>query len=108
MFNSQQTSTTSIIVNYEPIINPSKTANGFNNYGFKSDFDYLTILNTESFYITSSDIMDVSDIIFVLNQTDRPNSIPSRILNLFNKDISDQLTVLLSKSFSPLKYFFQF
>ena len=52
--------------------------------------------------------MDVSDIIFVLNQTDRPNSIPSRILNLFNKDISDQLTILLSKSFSPLKYFFQF
>lgn len=37
MFNSQQTSATSIIVNYEPIINPSKTANDFNNYGFDNN-----------------------------------------------------------------------
>ena len=103
-------------VNNETITNPSDIANAFNNYFAKvainiqssirffkkKYYDYLPPLNIESFFITTTDSTDVSNIIFSLNQSksDGPNSIPLKILKLLNKDISDQLAILFNQSFS--------
>ena len=62
--------------------------------------DYLPTLNIESFFITPTDSTEISNIVSLLNQdmSDRPNSIPTRILKFLNKDISDQLAFLLNHS----------
>ena len=68
----------------------------------KKYYDYLPPLNIESFFLTPTDSTEVSNIIFSLNQnkSDGPNSIPIKILKLLNKDISDQLAILFTQSFS--------
>ena len=45
---------------------------------------------------------EISNIFSILNQhkIDGPNSIPTKILKLLNKDISGQLAILLNQSFS--------
>ena len=67
---------TAITVDSETITNPSDNANEFNN--------------------------EVSNIIFSLNQdkSDGPNSISIKILNLLNKDMSYQFTIIVNQSFS--------
>ena len=69
---------------------------------YRKYFDYLLPLNIESFFITPGDITEVSNIIFSLNQdkSDGLNSIPTKILILLNKDISDKLAILFNQSFS--------
>ena len=114
--SSNHTFPTAITVNNETITNPSDIANAFNNYfakvainiqssirfSKKKYYDYLPLLNIESFFLTPTDSTEVSNIIFSLNQnkSDGPNSIPIKILNLLNKDISDQLAILFNQSFS--------
>ena len=114
--SSNHTFPTAITVNNETITNPSDIANAFNNYfakvainiqssirfSKKKYYDYLPLLNIESFFLTPPDSTEVSNIIFSLNQnkSDGPNSIPIKILNLLNKDISDQLAILFNQSFS--------
>ena len=96
--------------------NPSDIAYAFSNYfakvamniqssvrfSKKKYYDYLPLLNIESFFLTSTDSTEVSNIIFSLNQnkSDGPNSIPIKIMKLLNKDISDQLASLFNQSFS--------
>ena len=105
-----------IIVNKETITNSSDIVNAFNNYfakvaidiqslirfSKKKYYDYSPPLNIESFCLTPTDSTDVSNIIPSLNQNicDGPNSIPIKILKLLNKNISDQLAILFSQSFS--------
>ena len=94
------------------LTNPS---NAFNNYFTKVAIDiqssirfskkkytYLPPLHIESFFLTPTDSTEVSNIISSLNpgKSDGPNSIPIKILKLLNKDISDQLVILFSQSFS--------
>ena len=114
--NSNHTFPTAIIVNNETITNPSNIANVFNNYfvkvaiGIQSSirfskkkyYDYLPPINMESLFLTSTDSIEVYNIIFSLNQnkSDGPNSIPIKILKLLNKDASDQLATLFNQSFS--------
>ena len=114
--NSNHNFPTAISVNYETITNPSDIANAFNNYfakvalniqssirfSKKKNYDYLPPLNIESFFLTPTDSTEVSNIIFSLNQSNRdgPNSVPIKILKLLNKDISDELAILLNHSFS--------
>ena len=114
--NSDHTFPTAIIVNNETITNPSNIANVFNNYfvkvaiGIQSSirfskkkyYDYLPPINMESLFLTSTDSIEVYNIIFSLNQnkSDGPNSIPIKILKLLNKDASDQLATLFNQSFS--------
>ena len=113
--NSSHTFPTAITVNNETITKPSDMANAFNNYFAKvaidiqssirfskKKYDYLPPPNIESFFLNPTDSTEVSNIIFSLNQnkSDRPSSIPIKILMLLNKDISDQLAILFSQSFS--------
>ena len=95
--NSNHIFPTAITVNSETIT----TANAFNNYfakvaidvqssirfSKKKYYDYLLPLNVESLFITPTDSNEVSNIISSLNQkkSDRPNSIPIKILKLLNK-----------------------
>ena len=106
---------TAITVNNETITNPSDIANALNNYfakvpidiqssirfSKKKYYDYLPPLNIESFFLPPTDSTEVSNITFSLNQnkSDRPNSIPIKILKLLNKDLSDQLAILFNQSF---------
>ena len=113
--NSNHIFASAITVNNEAITNPSDIANAFNNYFAKvvidiqssiryskKKYDYLLPLNIESFLLTPTDSTEVSNIISSLNQnkSDGPNSIPIKILKLFNKDISYQLAILFNQSFS--------
>ena len=106
--NSNHIFPTAIKVNKETITNPSDIANAFNNIFAKvaidiqssirfpnKRYDYLPPLNIEQFFITSTDSTQVSNFISSLNQdkSDRPNSIPIKILKLLNKDISNQLAI---------------
>ena len=52
--------------------------------------------------ITLTDSTVVFSIIFSLklNKSDGPNSIPTKIAKLLNKDISDQVAILFGQSFS--------
>ena len=52
--------------------------------------------------ITPTDSTEVSSIIFSLNQdkSDGPNSVPTKILKLLNKDISDLVKIFFNQSFS--------
>ena len=73
---------TTITVNNETITNPSDIANAFNNYfakvaidiqssirfSKKKYYDYLPPVNIESFFITSTDSTEVSNIISSLNE----------------------------------------
>ena len=106
---------TAITVNNETITNSSGIANAFNNcfakfaidiqssirFSKKKYYDYLLPLNIESFFLTPTDSHEVSNIISSLNQnkSDEPNSIPTKILKLLNKDISGQLVILFNQSF---------
>ena len=67
-------------------------------------------LHIESFFITPTDSSGVSNFISSLNQdkSDGPNSIPTRILKLLNKDISDQLAFLFNQSFSSGLFIYLF
>ena len=110
--NSNHTFRTAIIVNNETITNPSDIANAFNNYfakvalniqssirfSKKKYYGYLPTLNVESFFLTTTDSTEVTNIIFSLNQnkSDGPNSIPIKILKL----LADQLAILFNQSFS--------
>ena len=101
--NSNYIFPTAITVNNETVTNPSDIANAFNKYFAKAAidiqssirfsekkyYDYLPLLNIESFFITPTDSTEVSNIISSLNQnkSDGPNSIPIKILKLLNKDI---------------------
>ena len=114
--NSNHIFPTAITVNNETITNPSDITNAFNNYfakvaidiqcsirfSKKKYYDYLPLLNIESFFLAPTDSTEVSTFIFSLNQSksDGPNSIPIKILKLLNKDISDQLATLFNQSFS--------
>ena len=114
--NSNHIFLTAITVDNETITNPSDTTNAFNNYfakvvidiqssirfSKKKFYDYLPPLNIESFFLTPTDSIEVSNIIFSLNQnkSDGANSIPIKILKLLNKDISDQLSILFNQSLS--------
>ena len=94
--NSYHIFPTAITVDKETINYPSAIANAFNNYFAKVAIDiqssirfskkkhYFQPLNIESFFITPTDSTEVSDIISYLNQdkSDRPNSIPIKILKL--------------------------
>ena len=89
---------TAITADEETINYPSDIANAFNNYfakvaidvqssirfSKKKHNDYFQPLNIESFLITPTDSTEFSDIISSLNQdkSDRPNSIPIKILKL--------------------------
>ena len=111
--NCSHTFPTAITINNEAITNPSDIANAFNNnfaevaidiqssirFYKKKYLDYFLSLNIESFFITATDsTAEVSKIIPTLNQdkSDGPNSIPTKILKLLNKDISDQLAILFN------------
>ena len=114
--NSNHIFPTAITVNNETITNPSDITNAFNNYfakvaidiqssirfSKKKYYDYLPLLNIESFFLAPADSTEVSTFIFSLNQnkSDGPNNIPIKILKLLNKDISDQLATLFNQSFS--------
>ena len=76
--------------------------NIFNRFFKKKHFHYPPPLNIESFFVTPDDSTEVSQIISSLNQnkSDGPNNIPTKILKLLNKDISDQLAILFNQSFS--------
>ena len=94
----------------------SEITNAFNNYFAKTAIaiqtsiqfskkkycDYLPLLNIESLSIIPTNSTDVSNTIssFNLDNSDGPNSIPTRILKLLNKDISDQLALLFTQSLS--------
>ena len=67
-------------------------------------------LHIESFFITPTDSSGVSNFISSLNQdkSDGPNSIPTRILKLLNKYISDQLALLFNQSFSSGLFIYLF
>ena len=82
-----------------------KVAIGIQSYirfSKKKYFDYLPPMNIEKFCITLYDSTEVSNIIFSLNQDkkDGPNSIPTKILKLLNKGISEQLAIVFNQSFS--------
>ena len=114
--SSHHTFPTAITVNNERITNPSDIANVFNDYfatgaidiqssirfSKKKYYDYLLPLNMESLFLTATDSIEVSNIIFSLNQkkSDGPNIIPIKVLKLLNKDISDPLAILFNQSFS--------
>ena len=114
--NSNHSFPIAITVNNETITNPSDIANVFNNYfvkvaidiqsfirfSKKKYYDYLPPLNIESFFLTTTDITEVSNIIFSLNQnkSNGPNSISIKILKLLNKDISDQPAIHFNQSLS--------
>ena len=118
--NSNHISPAAIIVNNETITNKSDIANAFNNYFAKvaiyiqssirfpkkKYYDYLLPLNTESFFITPTDSVEVSIIISSSNQdkSDGPNSIPTKILMLSSKDICDQPVILFNQLFSSGKF----
>ena len=61
-------------------------------------YDYLSSLNIELFFIAPTDSTKDSNIISFSNQD--KNTIPIQMLKLLNKDISDQLAILFSQSFS--------
>ena len=82
-----------------------KVAIGIQSYirfSKKKYFDYLPSMNIEKCCVTLYDSTEVSNIIFSLNQDkkDGPNSIPTKILKLLNKGISEQLAILFNQSFS--------
>ena len=82
-----------------------KVAIGIQSYirfSKKKYFNYLPPMNIEKFCITLYDSTEVSNIIFSLNQDkkDGPNSIPTKILKLLNKGISEQLAIVFNQSFS--------
>ena len=68
----------------------------------KKYFDFLSLLNIESFFATSTNSTEVPNIISSLNEgkSDGPNSIPMKILKLLDKGISSQLAILFNQSFS--------
>ena len=102
--NSNLIFPTAITVNNETTTNPCDIANAFNNYFAKVtiDIQYLPPINIEPFFVTPTDSTEVSNVISSLNQdkSDRPNSIPIKILKLLNKDISDQVAILFNQTFS--------
>ena len=63
---------------------------------------YLKPLNIESFFVTPTDNIEVSNIISSLHQSksDETNSTSTRIFKLLKKDKSDQLAFLLNQSFA--------
>ena len=63
------------------------------------NFDYLPTLNIESFFRTSTVITYSIISTLNLNKSDGPNSIPTRIMKLLNKDLSDQLENLFNQLF---------
>ena len=67
-------------------------------------FDYLSILDLESVFITSTDSIEVLNIISSINQdsSDTPK-ILTKNLKLLNKDILDELAVPLNQIFSSEK-----
>ena len=71
-------------------------------YSNKNFSDFLPNIDIDSFFVSPTDSTEVSNIISSLNplKAIRPNSIPTKILKLLNKDISNQLTVLFNLSFS--------
>ena len=113
--SSINTIPTAITDNNVTIANPSEIANAFNSCFAKLSIDIqssirfskrkycdylLPILNIKSFLINATDSTEVPSIISSLNQDkNAPNSIPSRILKLLIKGISDQLVFLLNQSF---------
>ena len=113
--NSNHTFPAAITIDNETITNPSDIAN-FNNcfakiaidiQSFislpkKQYFDYLPHLNVESFCITPTNSTEVFNIISSLNQDKSagPNNILTKVLKLFNKDISDHLAILFNQFFS--------
>ena len=114
--NSNHLFPTAITVNNGAITNGSDIASAFSTYFAKVGidtqsfirfykkkyFDYLLPLNIESFFITSTDSSEVSNIISSLNQykRDGPNNIPIKILKLLNKNISNQFAILFNQFFS--------
>ena len=102
--NSNLIFPTAITVNNETTTNPCDIANAFNNYFAKVTIgiQYLPPINIEPFFVTPTDSTEVSNVISSLNQdkSDRPNSIPIKILKLLNKDISDQVAILFNQTFS--------
>ena len=113
--SSINTIPTAIRDNNVTITNPSEIANAFNSCFAKLSIDIqssirfskrkycdylLPNLNIKSFLINATDSTEVPSIISSLNQDkNAPNSIPSRILKLLIKGISDQLVFLLNQSF---------
>ena len=113
--SSINTIPTAITDNNVTIANPSEIANAFNSCFAKLSIDIqssirfskrkycdylLPNLNIKSFLINATDSTEVPSIISSLNQDkNAPNSIPSRILKLLIKGISDQLVFLLNQSF---------
>ena len=113
--SSINTIPTAITDNNVTIANPSEIANAFNSCFAKLSIDIqssirfskrkycdylLPNLNIKSFLINATDSTEVPSIISSLNQDkNAPSSIPSRILKLLIKGISDQLVFLLNQSF---------
>ena len=73
----------------------------------KKFFDLLPPINIDSFFIIPIDFIEVSDIISSvdINKAVEPNSIPTKVLKLLNKDISNQLFSLFNLSLFYLEYF---
>ena len=114
--SSQTSVPTALTDKGKTIVNPIDIANAFNNYftnvalniqssirySNKTFSDFLPNIDVNSFFISPTDNTEISDIISTLNPLKAigPNSIPTKILKLLNKDISNQLTVLFNLSFS--------
>ena len=114
--SSQSSLPTAITIKGKTIVHPTEIANSFNDYftnvavniqssikfANRNFCDFLSDINVSSFFISPTDKFEVSNIISSLNplKTIGPNSIPTKVLKMLNKDISDQLTSLFNVSFS--------
>ena len=63
---------------------------------------FLPNINVDSFFVSPTDVNEVSDVIasLDLHKAIGPNSIPTKLLKLLNKDISNPLAGLYNLSFS--------
>ena len=66
----------------------------------KQFFGFLPAANNDSFFVSLADCKEISNNISALNnhKTAEPNSIPTNIVKLLNKDMSNQLDFLSNLS----------
>ena len=105
-----------IIDNGQCLTEPQEIANALNKYSVNVATDiqspirysknnvhnFLPHLNINSFFLNLTDEIEVKNIILSLNpsKTTRPNSIPTKILNLLINDVWSQLTDIFNLPFS--------
>ena len=80
----------------------AEKANVSINYSHKHCSDFLKDINQNSFFLSPTNKYEIQNIISSLNSNKSvgPNSIPTRIIKLFQNDISAQLADMFNTSFS--------